>query len=240
MRAVQLACVHRWDMCSSATASAAATGGAALLPLLHELLLAALARVEALCRHVPRTAPVGLRPGSPATAILHLLQCAPPAHHPLMHACTLARTCMRRYRAHTPRLTSMRYRAHTPRLTSMCDERRTEQAPRPRRRTGGMRSSARMRGAVRCPAANACMRVRWGGLLQVRTASSSRWQSAGETLRRGTARCASPALCLRVSRGRPPCCSSRPLEPCTTTHTSSCAPPLNYQCLQADHKCMSY
>eukprot|EP00892_Ulva_mutabilis_P012351 jgi/Ulvmu1/9489/UM052_0059.1 len=74
--AVQVACLQRWDLCVAATAPTSATRGAALLPLLHELLISALARAEALCRHVPRAAPVGLRPGAPTAAILQLLQCA--------------------------------------------------------------------------------------------------------------------------------------------------------------------
>lgn len=79
---VQVACVHRWDMCVEATDPAAATAGAALLPTLHELLLSALARVEVLCRHQPRAAAVGLPAGVPTAIILHLLQCARPLQPP--------------------------------------------------------------------------------------------------------------------------------------------------------------
>lgn len=95
---VQLAFTSRWGDCTEAMGPTARLGRVTLLPILHEVLLATLGRVEALCRHKPRAAAVGLRAGVPTAIILHLMQCTPPPTHtaPVVR-CTTASSSIGRF-----------------------------------------------------------------------------------------------------------------------------------------------
>ena len=70
--------MRHWALCEAATGAPPGGGSATLAPLVQEVLVATLQRVEALCALEPREAGIGLPLGTPSTAIRHLLESAPP------------------------------------------------------------------------------------------------------------------------------------------------------------------
>lgn len=75
---MQLVFIRHWKICEEATNCYKGGGASTLAPLVQEVLIATLQRVEALCSLEPRQAGIGLTVGPPSTAIMHLLQSAQP------------------------------------------------------------------------------------------------------------------------------------------------------------------
>lgn len=71
---MQLVFIKHWRMCEATTDASSGGRTATLAPVVQEVLIATLQRVEALCSLEPREAGIGLTVAPPSTAILHLLQ----------------------------------------------------------------------------------------------------------------------------------------------------------------------
>lgn len=71
---MQLVFIRHWPLCEAAVGSPPGCGATKLAPLMQEVIIATLQRAEALTALDPRSPPLGLPPGAPSTAIMHLLQ----------------------------------------------------------------------------------------------------------------------------------------------------------------------